>query len=105
MPGSPNPFCPVIGVQSIDSELTRRELEPSVVEIETKGGKVYSKRVDYALGSPQNPMSMENVADKFRSCAGYAAKPIAKERLAQAAQMVERLEDVSDVGQIIRLLG
>jgi len=84
--------------------LTRKELEPSVVEIETKGGKVYSKRVDYALGSPQNPMSMEGMVDKFRSCAGYAARPVAKEKLDQAVQMVKGLEDVTDVGQIVRLL-
>jgi len=92
-------------VMQVDQELTRQEtIEPAVVEIRTGEG-AYSKRVDHALGSPQNPLSMEGVAMKFRSCASYAARPIAGEKLDQAVQMVEGLEDVADVGQLIRLLG
>ena len=83
----------------------RQELEPARVEITVKGGKVHSKQVDYALGSPQNPLSMEGVADKFRSCAEYAARPIAKEKIEQVIKMVEGLEEITDVGDIISLLG
>lgn len=92
-------------VMQVDQELTSREIEPAVVRIRTRQGGVYSKRVAHALGSPQNPLSMEGVAMKFRSCASYAARPISGEKLDQAVQMVEGLEDVADVGQIIRLLG
>jgi len=92
----------------IDPELTRPgergEREPAVVEIRTKRGRVYSKRVDHALGSPKNPLSMDKVIEKFQTCAGYAAKSIPKERLDQTAQMVEGLEDVTSVEQIIRSL-
>jgi len=50
----------------------------------TRSGMVYSKRVDHPLGSPRNPLRMEQVAEKFRACAGYAAKPMPKEKLDQA---------------------
>ena len=89
----------------LDPRLTQAKIEPAIVEIRMKGGKSYSKRVDYALGSPENPLSIEGIVEKFRNCASYVAKPIAKERLDQVVQMVEGLENVADVGQIIALLG
>jgi len=88
-----------------DPELTQSGIEPAVVQINMKDGRVYSERVAYALGSPENPLTMKDVASKFRNCASYSARPIPKEKLDQAVQMVEGLDDVSDVGQIIRLLG
>ncbi len=87
-----------------DKTLARREVEPGITEIITKKGKTYSKRVDHPLGSPQNPLSMKGLTMKFRNCASYAAKVIPGEKLDKAVQMVEGLEDVVDVGQIIRLL-
>jgi len=84
----------------LEPQLTRKEIEPSIVEIRTGKG-VYSKRVNHALGSPENPL---NVVDKFRTCASYAAKPIRKENLDQVVEMVMGLEDMTDVGQIVRLL-
>lgn len=96
-------------VMQLDPQLTRRgergEREPAVVEIRTREGMVYSKRVDYPLGSPENPLSMEGIVEKFRNCASYAVKPIPEGKLEQTVQMVEGLEDVADVGQLIRLLG
>jgi len=92
-------------VVQLDSQLTRADIEPAIVEVRIKEGRNYSKRVDYALGSPKNPLSIEDIMEKFQNCASYAAKPIAKERLDQVVQMVEGLENVADVGQIIALLG
>lgn len=89
----------------LDTCLSRKGIEPAVVEIEMKRGQTYSKCVEHALGSPGNPLSMADVAKKLRSCASYAVKPISKEKLDQVVQMVESLENVTDVGQIIRLLG
>lgn len=88
-----------------DPELTQPGIEPAVVEINMKGGRVYRERVSHARGSPENPLTMNDVAKKFRTCASYAARPIPKKKLDQTVQMVEGLDDVTDVGQIIRLLG
>lgn len=92
-------------VVRLDPQLTRRGIEPAIVEIRLKGGAVYSKGVEHALGSPRNPLSIEQVAGKFRDCAEYAARPIPKENLEQVVQMVEDLENVTGAAQIIRLLG
>ena len=88
-----------------DPELNQPAIEPAVVEINMKDGRVYRERVSHARGSPENPLTTKDVAEKFRNCASYAARPIPKKKLGQTVQMVEGLDDVTDVGQIIRLLG
>ena len=86
-------------------ELTRQKIEPVIVEIQTKGRHVYSKRVDHALGSRENPMSTEDIIRKFRyHVTTYATKPIPGEKVDKTVQMVQQLESVADVGQIIKLL-
>jgi 2-methylcitrate dehydratase PrpD len=74
------------------------------VEIKMKGGETFSKRVEHALGHPENPLGMEGIVEKFRTCATYAARPISEGNLDEAVGMVEDLENVTDVGQIPRLL-
>lgn len=92
-------------ITHLDEGLTCRGIEPAIVEIETKDGKVYRKRKDCASGSPEEPWSMEDVVRKFRDCVTYAVNPIQEEKVRQTVQMVEELEDVADVGQIVPLLG
>ena len=77
---------------------------PAIVEIKTKDGMVYSKRGDNLFGSPENPMSFADVAVKFRHCCQYSVKPKPTENQDKVIQMVEGLEQVSDVSQIVRLL-
>jgi 2-methylcitrate dehydratase PrpD len=78
---------------------------PATVEIKLKNGKVFSKQTDQLFGTPENPMSLDNVATKFRYCCQYSVKPIPKENQDKVIQMVKGLERVSDVSQIVRLLG
>jgi 2-methylcitrate dehydratase PrpD len=77
---------------------------PVIVKIKTKHGKEYSKQVDYPFGSPEDPMSLTDVAEKFRHCCQYSVKPIPEENQDKVIRMVERLEEVSDVSQIVRLI-
>jgi 2-methylcitrate dehydratase PrpD len=50
----------------------------SIIKIHLKGGKVLAGKADFAKGSPANPMSYEETADKFRGCADFAKWPAAK---------------------------
>jgi 2-methylcitrate dehydratase PrpD len=70
----------------------------SILKIHMKDGKVFSGRAEFAKGSPANPMSFDEVADKFRGCAEFAKWPSSKTETAIAS--VKSLEDVSDVGRI-----
>ena len=50
----------------------------SIIKIHLKGGKVLSGQADFAKGSPANPMSYDEVADKLRGCAEFAKWPSSK---------------------------
>ena len=45
----------------------------SIIKIHLKDGKVINGRAEFAKGSPANPMSYDEVADKFRGCAEFAS--------------------------------
>jgi 2-methylcitrate dehydratase PrpD len=82
----------------------KRGVTPAIVEIKTKNGKIYSKRVDYPYGSPECPMDMDAIAEKFRDCASNAIKPVKKDKIEKLIQLIYNLETVRDVKQVIRLL-
>ncbi len=74
----------------------------SILRIHMKDGTVYSGRAEYAKGSPSNPMSYEEVADKFRGCAEFAKWPTAKTESVITA--VKSLEDAPDVTRLVAAL-
>jgi 2-methylcitrate dehydratase PrpD len=47
----------------------------TILEITLKDGKKISGRADFGKGSPANPMSYDECADKFRGCAEFAKWP------------------------------
>lgn len=89
-----------------DSSLDRedRVLTPVIVEIKTKDGKVYTKRVDFPKGNPNNPVTLEETKENFRRCANYAVKPLKKEKVEEAIEMICNLEEVDEVKNLIPLL-
>ena len=87
-----------------DDSLTGPLVEPAIVEGRTKDGRAFSRRVDHAYGSPQNPMNWDDYAAKFEDCATWAAKPIPEKNLTKVIGMCKELETVDDIRTIIRLL-
>ena len=67
----------------------------TILRITMKDGRVISGRADFGKGSPANPMSYDEVAEKFLGCAAFAEWPTSKAN--QLIEMVRKLEDVSDV--------
>lgn len=70
----------------------------SFVEIVLNDGRAVSGRLDFPKGSPANPMSYDEVADKFRDCAALARWP--KTKTDEAIAMVKRLEMIDDVAEL-----
>jgi 2-methylcitrate dehydratase PrpD len=52
--------------------------EPSILKVQMKDGRVLSTRTQPAKGSPRNPMTYDEVADKFRTNAEFARWPARK---------------------------
>ncbi len=75
------------------------------IEIKLKDGSVlHSERETFRYGHPQNPMSLKEHIEKFSDCASYSVKPLSREQVEKAIQMLTSLEEMDDVSQIIRLL-
>jgi 2-methylcitrate dehydratase PrpD len=71
------------------------------VEIVTHDGRTLERLGDNIPGSPQAPMTWDDIVEKFRDCASVSAAPLSSERIEKAQQMVRRLETVSDVKELI----
>ena len=76
----------------------------TIVTIRTKDKKKYTKRVDYKKGHPLNPMSMEDIVEKFEKCRQYSAKPIPRENVEEVIEMVRHIERLDDVSSLVTLL-
>ena len=74
----------------------------TIIKITLKDGRTVSGRADFGKGSPTNPMSYDEVAEKFLGCAAFAEWPDVKAK--QVINLVRRLEDVSDIRAVTALL-
>ncbi len=88
----------------VDQEPIGKGLAPCEVEIRTRDGKVSSERVEILRGDPRKPASVEEVAQKFRQCAAFSAKPIATEKIEEIIRIISNLETVADVGEVVRMV-
>ena len=74
------------------------------VEITTKSGKKYEKLIRVARGHHENPMSMNEIAKKFRKCSVHAAKPLAVDHIDRMIDVFTHLEKIRDVSVISDLV-
>lgn len=72
-----------------------------ISEITTKKGEKYSLRVDYPRGHAHNPMTDEEVVDKFTS---MASRYMSDECVKQVIDTVFELEKLGDIGKLNRLM-
>ena len=88
----------------LDLSLCAHEPPAAVLEVKTRRG-TFTKRIEYALGHPLNPISDDALAEKFRDCAAHAVKPLSEKRLADLISTVAKLERLADVRELTELLG
>ncbi len=80
------------------------DVKPQLVEIVMRDGKVYSEKVIYPKGNPNNPVSSEELVAAFRGMASYAAKPLGGAKIDDAIELALRLEEADDVAVMTKLL-
>ncbi|PWG65831.1 MmgE/PrpD family protein [Spiribacter halobius] len=74
----------------------------TIIDIHLKDGRTISGRADFGKGSPANPMTYDEAADKFRGCAEFARWDSARtERIVEA---VRELESIGSVRELTPLL-
>jgi 2-methylcitrate dehydratase PrpD len=77
-------------------------IEDSILKIYMKDGRVISGRTEPAKGSPENPMTYDDVSDKFRGNAEFAKWPAQKAE--SVIQLVKSLESAPDVSRLTAAL-
>ena len=70
---------------------------PQIVTVKLQNGKAYSHQVPFAKGEPRNPMSLEEIIDKFRDCAGTVLSPLDIERTVDLVVKLETLPDITEL--------
>jgi 2-methylcitrate dehydratase PrpD len=74
------------------------------IQVKTKDGKLYVKRVDHPKGDPTNPMTFNEITEKFWDCSALLAKPVARENLEKVIDLIAHLEKIEDATSVVRLL-
>ncbi len=74
----------------------------TIIDIHMRDGRTISGRADFGKGSPANPMSYDEVAEKFTGCAEFAGWD--RDRAAQVVATVRDLESLESVRNLTVLL-
>ncbi|HWH40810.1 MAG TPA: MmgE/PrpD family protein [Usitatibacter sp.] len=75
----------------------------TIIEVELTDGTLLRTQADFGKGSPANPMSDEELSDKFRGCASWAGLDRAKtEEILKLAWNIESLKDVNELTRLLR---
>jgi len=77
-------------------------VEPMNIKIYKKDGSVITGLSGAAKGSPENPMTLDEVVDKFRGNADFANWP--KQKAESVVEMVKSLEALPDMGKLAAAL-
>ena len=67
---------------------------PGKVTIKLKSGDAYTRQIDFPFGHPRNPMSPEDVVNKFKDCALHSRS---QKESAHIIQMINALETIKDI--------
>ena len=74
----------------------------TIIEIEMDDGRVIKGQADFGKGSPANPMTDDELSEKFRQCASWGG--LDKPRIAEVLKLVWKIEALKDVGDLMALL-
>ena len=84
------------------AEAAGYEKMTTIIDIELTDGRKISGRADFGKGSPANPMSDDELANKFRECAAWGKLP--KASAEQVIDLVFGLDKVKNICALTKLL-
>lgn len=92
----------VVGDPELDG--TYPQAYASVVEVTTADGRRLSKRVDHARGTLENPLTPEEIHQKYLKLATTVTSASSAERIAELVQCIDRLADLTGLAAMLRTL-
>ena len=80
------------------SEEDRAQRFPAIVTVKLKGGNVLGERVDNAKGRWDNPLTQEELFEKYRL---YAGAYLERDRVEKSLDLMDSLEDIENISELI----
>ena len=85
-----------------EAEAAGYEKMTTILEIELADGRKIGGRADFGKGSPANPMTDGELADKFRECAAWGKLPKANaEKVIDRVFSLEKLKSIRDLTRLL----
>lgn len=75
-----------------------KSVQSAIVTIRLKNGREFTKKLDITTGHPERPLSLNQIIDKYRSCAGSVIK---EEKVEESIEKILRFEKLRDMGELI----
>ena len=74
----------------------------TTVKVVLKDGREFTKTVDEARGTPGNPLSSEEVRDKYRQCVKGIQSQREREKTIEIVENLENLKKISTLTDLLR---
>ena len=88
----------------VSTEVERAGPHAMLLEMRLKNGRTLSKYRKHLKGFPEDPLTENELREKFRDCVAFAPRVFPAATIDQIIATVERLEEQDDVRELIRLL-
>lgn len=72
-------------------------LQRVIVQIKTKNGRCFDKRLDFPKGDPRNPLTDQEIEEKFSALAEEVLSPAAQKRVKETVWNLERVGSVTEL--------
>ena len=87
----------------LDAEYSEsKAVTASIVELRTKDGKIFSKKLSSWRGDAENPATKEELQAKFRRVTSKALSPEKAEEVIETVDRLESIENIRELGHLIR---
>ena len=85
-----------------DAEAAGYAKMTTFIDIHLRDGRTLSGMADFGKGSPDNPLSYNEVSDKFRGCAEFAQWP--EKKTEKIISLVAQLESLKNLDELTAAL-
>lgn len=89
----------IVGDDVLDTEYP--EKYASIIELKTVNGEEYTKRVDFAAGTPENPLSPEEIKQKFFKLVEPIVDEPRAQKIAACIETIDHQEDISSLSALL----
>ena len=79
-------------------------LDPGIIDVYLKNGQILHSEVDTPPGSPQSPMSKNDLIEKFKDCMTYSQKTLTGSEVDAIIAMIGELEHQQDLSRLINYI-